>query len=157
MKLSKLAVGYSLIFIVLTSFAVLAIQSAPTLTIKGFIVPKKVKLDKPAPSKFYVFVWFRGRSGPSVGDIDPSTLLIEGVVAPLPGSAHHFWFLFCFAVDGTELVDMIWMKVYHMGIPPGKQRKVPLTITGQLYDGTPFEGTLTVKVYHPNPGPPPPP
>ena len=157
MRVGRLAIGYSLIFIVLTSFAVLTIQSAPTLTLQGFIYPYKVNLEEPAPSKFYVFMWFKWGSGGRVRDIDPSTLRIEGTVAPLPGSAWNFWFLAGFAVDGAELVDVIWILVYHMGIPPGAYEPVPLTITGQLYDGTPFEGTFTVKVYHPNPGPPPPP
>jgi len=41
---------------------------------------------------------------------------------------------------------VISMFEYHMGLPFSKE--VELTITGELYDGKPFEGSGTIRVIY---------
>jgi hypothetical protein len=63
--------------------------------------------------------------------------------------------------DGPSVVDIIWLKLAHMGVEIGARRpyRVPLRITGALYDGTTFEGTgyILVSTYGVESPPPPPP
>jgi len=50
--------------------------------------------------------------------------------------------------DRQMLIDYIWAyKLYHMQIPiPQEGVEVDLTVSGELYDGTPFEGSGTIRV-----------
>lgn len=99
-----------------------------------------------------------------VVEIDTSTVLLEGTVPAIPGSnstgtkppEYRCDF------DGYSVRDIIWLKIYHVGMPPNPQGNyvVDLTITGNLYDGTPFTGTGHIQVkphkgHSPPPSPPP--
>ena len=50
--------------------------------------------------------------------------------------------------DRQMVIDYIWAyKLYHMQIPlPQEGVEVDLTLSGELYDGTPFEGSGTIRV-----------
>jgi hypothetical protein len=98
-----------------------------------------------------------------VVEIDTTTVLLEGSISPIPGSNStatkppEYWCDF----DGLTVRDVLWMKIYHDGMPPNPQGNyvVDLTITGNLYDGTPFSGTGHIQVkgtFHSPPPPPPP-
>jgi hypothetical protein len=159
MKTNKLLPGLLLAITLLASFAVLTIQSQPPETIFSYMRPRKWRLDQPAPSSAYLFLWFPYGSDHQAMNIDPETMLIGGI---LP--AEDFWmdeklaWLGIAEVDGEDFVDLVvWPLVYHMNIPPDKWKKLDgITVTGELYDGTLFEGTFKIKVFY-NPAPPPPP
>lgn len=156
MKTSKPVICSLLGLLLLMTFAITAIQSCgwtETLTVHGLFSPSRVNLRKPAPKRFWVLLWFPRRSGASVRDIDPDTIRVEGILEPIEGTTRVFCFLLRFSVDGQGLVDLIEIKISHMGIPPGKQAKVPITVTGQLYDGNTFEKTFRIRVYY-SPEPP---
>lgn len=97
-----------------------------------------------------------------VVEINTSTVLLEGTLAPIPGSnstgtkppEYRCDF------DGPSVRDILWLKIYHNGMPPNPQGNyvVDLTITGDLYDGTPFTGIGHIQVKpHKGHSPPPPP
>jgi len=50
--------------------------------------------------------------------------------------------------DRQMVIDYIWAyKLYHMQIPlPQEGVEVDLTVSGELSDGTPFEGSGTIRV-----------
>ena len=100
-----------------------------------------------------------------VEEVDPSTVLLEGAVAPINtwieydkvGKPKRFHAEF----DGNAVKGLIWHLIGHMGLTmpkPWNPIPIQLTVTGQLYDGTPWEGTGTVLIENwASGGPPPPP
>lgn len=97
---------------------------------------------------------------PVVDQIDPDTVLLEGAVIPTDTWTTRAPPNFYAQFDGSWVADHLWAKIIHEGITrphPWTPIKIPLTITGELYDGTPWEGVGEIKVYIHNPGPPPPP
>jgi len=94
-------------------------------------------------------------------DIDPSTILVGGVVQmkDVPDWPKIKKKFFAFKVDGSSLMYYVVLpEIWHMTPPPGAKVDIDVTVTGQLYDETPFEGTftLTVMTEHASPPPPPP-
>ena len=93
-------------------------------------------------------------------DIDPSTILVGGVVTmkdvpDWPKIKKNF---FAFKIDGSSLMYYIVLpEIWHMAPPPGAKVDIDVTVTGQLYDATPFEGTFTLTVMTEHASPPPPP
>jgi len=142
------------------------LATAPNpLTVNVNFNPNTFDLEAPGWTVKLVNVslWFStGKYKPE--DIDPRTLLIEGVLGPKGGwkrtwIVHDFlvkkW-VFRFQVSGSSLMDLVWTKIIHMDIP-GPVATIPLQVTGNLYDGTSFEGTGSITVFIPtNPGPQPP-
>lgn len=96
-------------------------------------------------------------------DINTTTVLLDGTLPPIPGSNYTHTIppeYFC-DFDGYSVRDILWMKIYHVGMEPNPQGiyVVNLTITGNLYDGTPFSGVGHIQVkpsHHSSPPPPPP-
>lgn len=99
-----------------------------------------------------------------VVEIDTTTVRLEGTLPPIPDSnstgdkppEYRCDF------DGYSVRDVIWLKIYHVGMEPNPQGNyvVDLTITGKLYDDTPFTGTGHIQVKpkkYSSPPPPPPP
>lgn len=48
--------------------------------------------------------------------------------------------------DASSVIDHIWSKVYHMA--PLKELSIELTVSGELYDGTPFKGSDIIRIIH---------
>jgi len=114
------------------------------------------RIDLALPSPYIVKAIIRFDEPYSVKDIDPSTILLEDSLPPLsppyliPGGLVAEF-------DGDMVVNIIWAKIYHVGLPP-PPRKIWLTITGNLYaaaGGTPFSATGYIKIEVPHtPSPP---
>jgi hypothetical protein len=54
--------------------------------------------------------------------------------------------------DGNMVANVLWSKVYHMGITtpkPWVPTKIELQISGKLFDGTDWHGTGEIKVLIP--------
>jgi hypothetical protein len=165
MKSTGLTLVFSVIFlaIILGTF----LMPAATAIIEAFSVtfePKKMDLSKPEEI-VTVTIRFKTAHGEDqrVVEIDTATVLLEGSIPPIPGSNSTGdkppEYLCDF--DGYAVRDLLWLKIYHMGMPPNPQGNyvVELTITGELYDGTPFtgEGHIQVKPSQADCPPPPPP
>lgn len=147
-----------------TAVFILSQASAQTVTANVEFDPRKVDLAAPSPREFQVTLWFSGRfKDYNVSNIDPRTIWVEKVLSPKGGWKHTEIVdnKLMFQVVGPALVDLIWAKIYHMGIVdpnPNKPFKIPILVEGQFYDGTLFEGTFDLRVMIPsNPGAPPPP
>jgi hypothetical protein len=90
--------------------------------------------------------------------IDLNSIVVEGWIQPESGSYHKPPPEFRAIFDGTFIVQAIWTKIDHMGITPPHPKnpvRVPLTISGALYDGRTWVGTGEAKVYITGATPPP--
>lgn len=92
---------------------------------------------------------------PVMDQIDPTTVVLEGWVTPTstwleyadPNAPYPKRFVAMF--PGSSVRSAIISVIYHMGIIPDKPWnpvEVPLTVSGELYDDTLWQGTGTVKV-----------
>jgi len=171
MKTAKLTlISITLLAILLLGGAVVFLATGPKpITINVKFNPDTLDLGAPGWSVKTVIVtlWFdTGKYKPE--DIDPKTVLIDGVLGPKGGWKRTWierdWelkaWVFRFNVSGSSLIDLLWTKIGHEGIP-GPIATIPLTVTGNLLatlDALPFTGTGYITVYIPtNPPPPPPP
>jgi len=138
-----------------------------TALIEAFSVtyePKRLDLYNP-DELVTATIRFKSAHGEDqrVVEINTSTVLLEGTVPAITGSnstgtsppEYRCDF------DGPSVRNVMWLKIYHDGMPPNPQGNyvVDLTITGELYDGTPFTGTghIQVQPKKTDPAPPPPP
>ena len=86
-----------------------------------------------------------------VSDINVTTVQLEAVPAAW-GNVEGNKLMVKF--DRQTVIDYIWaFKLYHMGIEwpsplPKEGVEVELLITGELVDGTPFDGSGTVRVIY---------
>jgi len=100
-------------------------------------------------------VRFPSGGGPTVKDINVTTVMLEGSLPPQSTNLIAGGLVCTF--DGEMVGNIIWAKVYHMGnLPPNN--KVYLTITGNLKQSlgaVPFSagGYIKIGVKH---SPPPP-
>jgi hypothetical protein len=165
MKSGALTLVFSILFLAVIVGTVL--MPAATATIEAFSVdfdPGKMDLSNPEEI-VTATIRFKSAHGEDqrVVEIDTATVLLEGSVPAIPGSNSTGGkppeYLCDF--DGYAVRDVMWLKIYHMGTPPNPQGNyvVYLTITGELYDGTPFTGTghIQVKPHKADCPPPPPP
>ncbi len=162
-KVSIAVFSVALLVLILGTFLIPAVEA----TIEAFSVtfePKTMDLYDP-DELITVTIKFKPAHGEDqrVVEIDTTTVLLEGSVSPIPGSnitgTKPFEYRCDF--DGYAVRDVLWMKIYHDGMPPNPQGNyvVHLTITGNLYDTTPFSGTGIIQVrpsHHSSPPPPPP-
>jgi hypothetical protein len=110
-------------------------------------LPPVVALEDPIIEAFKITLTLP--KGYNHEDIDPSTILVGGVV---PMMEEEGWpkikkNYFKFNVDGGSL--MYWVilpEIWHMAPGPAEWVNIDITVTGELYDGTPFEGTFTLRV-----------
>ena len=163
---SKVAIAVfsvALLVLILGTFLIPAAEA----TIEAFSVtfePKTMDLYNP-DELVTATIRFKAAHGEDqrVVEIDTTTVLLEGSISAIPGSnstgtkppEYRCDF------DGYAMRDVVWMKIYHDGLPPNPQGNynVHLTITGNLYDGTPFSGVGVIQVrppHHSSPPPPPP-
>lgn len=163
MKSGALTLIFSMALTIL--FVGTLLMPAATATIEAFSVtfePKYMDLDNPE-ELVTVTIRFKAAHGEDqrVVEINTSTVLLEGTVPAIPDSnststqppEYRCEF------DGPTVRDVMWMKICHMSLNPQGNYIVDLTITGNLYDGTPFTGTghIQVKPKHFSGSPPPPP
>jgi hypothetical protein len=165
MKSSALTLVFSILFMAIIVGTVL--MPAATATIEAFSVtfePKKMDMSNPEEI-FTATIKFKSAHGEDqrVVEIDTATVLLEGSVPAIPGSNSTSTQPpeYSCDFDGYAVRDVMWLKIYHMGTPLNPQGNyvVDLTITGELYDGTPFTGTghIQVKPHKADCPPPPPP
>jgi hypothetical protein len=165
MKPSALTIVFSAVLILLTVGTLL--MPGATALIEAFSVdfePKRMDLYNP-DELVTVTIRFKSAHGEDqrVVEINTSTVLLEGTVPAVTGSNSTGTAPpeYSCDFDGPSVRNVIWLKIYHDGMPPNPQGNyvVDLTITGDLYDGTPFTGTghIQVKPKQTDPAPPPPP
>ena len=126
---------------------VFTLQTRAQIEATAKCTPPRVSLEDPAPESFKITLTLPNHY--SHEDIDPSTLLVGGVV---PMMEEEGWpkikkNYFKFKVDGEQL--MYWVvlpQIWHMTPPPATWVDVDITVTGELYDGTPFEGSFTLML-----------
>lgn len=155
MKPYALTVVFSAVLIGLVAGTLF--MPAATATIVADAVkfePKRMDLANPEE---IVTVTIRFERAP---EIDTSTVLLEGTVPAMPDSNSTGTkppeYLCNF--DGYAVRDVMWTIIYHMGkINPQGIYLVHLTVTGNLYDGTPFMGTGNIQARPTGHSPPPPP
>jgi len=161
-------VGLSLLLV-----AAVFIQAfAATATANVAFEPDTIDLGAPGwtVKEVMVTVWFsKGKYDGT--DIDPKTVLIEGLLSPKGGWKRTWtehikvqegdkWkmrWVFRFKVAGGDMRDLLWSLIPHMN-PGGGEQVIPLEVAGLFYDGNAFSGTGYITTYVPsNPPPPPPP
>lgn len=80
-----------------------------------------------------------------IEDINETSILLDGVIPPTRGELTPKKYKAFF--DKAAVIDYLWLLLYHMGYTePFKNVEVELTVTGELTDGTPFEGSHTIFV-----------
>jgi len=164
MKPSALTIIFSVVLIAL--FVGTLLMPAATATIVAKTVtfePKDMDLYEPEEI-VTATIRFSAAHGEDqrVVEINTSTVLLEGTLPPIPGSNSTRTQPpeYSCDFDGFSVRDIMWLKIYHVGMEPNPQGNyvVHLTITGSLYDGTPFTGTGHIQVKpHKYSSPPPPP
>ena len=159
MKSSLLTLIFSAAFTVLLGATFFMPASATIVAESVKFEPKKMDLTMP-DEIVTATIRFGDPYTEDVLNIDPSTVLLDGSLAPLSWATATKPPEFIAHFDGYMVRDILWSKVYHMGaIKPNPQGiyVVHLIITGELYDETPFTGTGHIKVTVPHSSPPPPP
>ena len=154
-----------LTLISLTLLASLLIGTVLVLSIRGTtLIAEQVKimpkpLDLENSDTVTVQVKLTRDEVSVVDQINASTVLLEGYIPSINNWTTTTPPNFMAQFDGTTVAQCVISKIIHMGIArphPWNPVKIPLKITGNLYDGTPWEGTGEAKVYVPEIPPPPP-
>jgi len=159
MKSSLLTLVFSVAFVALLTTTFFMPASATIVAESVKFEPKYMDLTNPEEI-VTATIRFGDPYSEEVLNIDPATVLLEGSLPLLSWNTGTKPPEFIADFDGYMVRDILWAKVYHMGAmepnPHGKYM-VYLTITGELYDETPFTGTGHIKVTVPQSSPPPPP
>ena len=134
--------GLSLVVGVLVLTALPAASGIDTETVN--INPETLNLKSKGT---WITVDIELPEGYDVEDIDVTTVRVETVPAAwsnVEGNKLMAKF------DRQTVINYIWNRLCHMGIVPLPKEgvEVELTITGKLYDGTPFEGSDTIRVIY---------
>jgi len=169
MKSSKKTLISSVFILALLIGAVVVIEvfgPPKPVTANVLFDPDTIDLGDPgwAVKEVVVTLWFKGKYDGR--DVDPKTILVDGVLEP-KGGWKRTWvervhikelkivgWVFRFKLAGGDLRDLLWSKVSHM--TPGLVH-IPLEVTGSLYDETAFTGTGYIDTYNPGETPPNPP
>lgn len=140
--------AYILIFSGLIAGSLLLPRAtASTISATVVIDPEKINIFDSCPPGAVAIatVKFPKEYRDRLMDINGSTVLLDGVIPcswedKSPGKYKAFF-------DRHVVYDYLWLKLAHMGYTePFKNVKVELTVTGELYDNTPFEGSDIVFV-----------
>lgn len=150
-----LPTGFLILLVILVGTQTLLPVAAETIIGSANFVPDYIFDLSMPPNVVDGTVRFPSGKGPTVQDIDPATVMLEGSLPPqstnlVPGGLVSTF-------DGEMVANIIWAKVYHMqNLPPSN--KVYLTITGNLVQSlgaTPFSATGYIKIgVHHSPPPP---
>ncbi|MGD8505675.1 MAG: hypothetical protein PVF15_03315 [Candidatus Bathyarchaeota archaeon] len=156
---SKMTIGFVLVFLAMLGIGLLAISPVSAVEATARLTPPFYSMEDPAPESFKITL--TPPSPYTAYDVDPSTILVEGIVTmlPIPDWPKVTKRSFSFKVDGTALLNWVILpKIWHMAPAPGSKVDVTFTVTGEFYDSTPFYATceITVMTEHASPPPPPP-
>jgi len=159
MKLNKLTLIYLTILVSLIGVFVLSPSASATLEVRQVkFEPRTFDLENPDSVIVHIKI-FDSVTNKSLADqINPATVLLEDYIPIIEGSNQTTKAPpeFIAQFDGQTVAYMIYAKITHMGLTT-PHLWVPLVVTlkiaGQLYDGTPWKGTGTIKVYIPDSGP----
>ena len=138
------------IFSVMVGGVLLApMATASTISATVNIDPDKINLrDGPQTWRsphVKAFIRFPKPSKKMTLDINLSTVLLDGVIPAQKAEVTKFTFKAFFDREAVE--NYLWLKLYHIGyVEPFKNVPVEITVTGNLYNGTPFEGSDTIFV-----------
>jgi hypothetical protein len=97
----------------------------------------------------WITVYIGPPDGYEVGDIDIGTVKLDGVLSPDRWDVQDDKLMMKF--NAEDVISRVWLKIYHMGTPmPQDNVTVELTVTGELNDGTSFEGSDEIQVIAPS-------
>jgi len=140
--------GFLMVLLILIVGTTFLPAEAYTIQADVALSPEKINLSNPSDwSSPYMtaLITFSKLDRKKIVDIDPSTVLLDGVIPPSKTTLEVYTFKAFF--DKGAVINYLWLKAYHLGyIPPYKNKPIVLTVTGNLYDGTPFSGSDTVYV-----------
>ena len=150
----KTATAMTLVYLFIFSVMVGGLLLSPTATASTIQAdvdfdPDKINLmtgpDGWTSPVFMAFIRFPKPYKQSIDEIDVSTILLEGFIPPLGVELTN---IVCKAFfDRQVVMDHLWLETAHMGyIPPFKNEELEMTVTGNLNDGTPFEGSDIIFV-----------
>jgi len=88
------------------------------------------------------YIWLP--EGFNVSDIDAATVLLQNMFEPKWSNIEGNSLMIKF--DASTVINYLWDRLNHMGLG---RAYIELTITGQLMDGTDFEGTDTIIIMNP--------
>ena len=131
-------------------------STASEITATVDVHPKTLNLNS---SGTWITVYIE-LPGYNVSDIDVFTIWLEGSVSAETNPKYGFVKNLeikdrdgdgipelMVKFDRQMVIDYIWAQLYHMEIPlPKEGVEVELTITGELINGTPFEGSDMIRV-----------
>ncbi len=141
MKSKSLLIALAFSAIILFGFQALSPSKALTLVATVEIAPETINLDTLQMRPWitaYISI-----EGYSASDINMTTILLAGQFSPAWGSVEGNTLMVKF---GASLVaSYLWGRLNHMG----NGATIELKITGNLLNGTPFEGTATVRIMDP--------
>jgi len=156
MRAYRIVVLLSLLLILLLGLQLLASPiKAQTIPITIKYDPARLDLSELPPTYINATISSRDPLW-NASQVNGTSILMEGALAPSYGYVVVKFNDYVAVFDGQSVVDIIWQKLYHMGVvDPAvhKPYKVELSIAGKLNDGTAFQGisTIMVKMYSATP------
>lgn len=150
MKTKLLVLTISVLLAMVLGVTLFQVPAAQALVVSQVIIePKPLDMYNPDGVTFYVKV-VDDNSVSVVHLIDPASVLVEGWITPYEAYWHKPPPEFVAKFDGNYIIMAIWNVIDHMQITPDNPWnpvKVPLRISGALYDGRTWEGIGYAKVY----------
>jgi len=115
---------------------------------KGFVISAAVDIKPETLNLNMQGKWITAfvglPEGYNITDIDPSTILLEGLFSPAWSNVEGNRLMVKF--DAPSVIDYLWTLLYHMG---GNRIRVELTIRGKLINGMDFSGSDTITMMNP--------
>ena len=150
MRSYSVLVAFALAFVVLLGLQFLPWQAVGAETsVSVDIDPDTLNLEMYG---MWITVYIGPPDGYGVGDIDISTVKLEGLPLLELWDVQDDKLMMKFNAD--DVIPIIWLKISHMGVPmqimPYDSDPVELTVTGKLRDGTSFKGSDEIRVIAPS-------